>query len=510
MRSVRIAEMLAALSLTTDLAAGVPFEKGLRTCVVATAFAESLLGADPVTLRVVFETALLRSIGCTSFAPELAAIFGDDVAFQAALKTLDPGDEAMFAEQLRDFGHWAGADAPRLARTLVEVLPTVGVEAMRNGCEAGRALGGGLGLRSDSIRALDDVYERWDGRGIPDGRAGEDLSLATRVIHLAEQAVLAHAVGGVTGAVSEIRRRGGRHLDPHLVEVFCADPGAALAPLEHPDAIAAVLAAEPVPHITVAFAALPRLCAVLARLVDLKSQWLLGHSEHVAALAADAGRLAGLDAAAVVELRCAALLHDLGRVGVPSSIWDRPGPLGIAEMERVRMHTYWTQRVLDRVPALAHLAPIASAHHERADGSGYHRGDSSTQLPLAARILAAADTFAALTEPRAHRAAFDPQAAAELLMKEADDGTLDRQSCALVIEAAGQPRPRQGLPAGLTEREVEVLCLAARGLRNREIAERLRISDRTVGHHLAHIYNKTGRRTRAGVAVFAMEHGLLP
>jgi len=502
--------MLAALSLTTDLAAGMPFEKGLRTCLVATQFAESAVGDDPQLRRVVFETALLRSIGCTSFAPELAAIFGDDVALQKLLKTLDPADEAMLAVQLRAFGQWGGADAPELAQTLVDVLPTVGVEAMRNGCEAARALGGGLGLLPESLCALDDVYERWDGRGIPEGRQGNELSPAARIVHIAEQAVLAHGVGGVAGAVAEIRRRGGTHLDPRLTEAFCADASALLAPLEDPDAIAAVLAAEPTPHRTVASDALPQLCAVLGRLVDLKSKWLLGHSEHVAAIAADAGRLAGLTDAEVVELRCAALLHDLGRVGVPSSIWDRPGPLGNFEMERVRMHPYWTQRVLDRVPALASLAPIASAHHERVDGGGYHRGDSSSQLSLGARILAAADTFAALTEPRAHRAAFDPQTAAELLMKEADDGALDRELCALVIQAAGHPRPRHEFPAGLTEREVEVLRLAARGMRNREIAEQLRISDRTVGHHLAHIYDKIGRRTRAGVAIFAMEHGLLP
>ncbi|WP_162794765.1 HD domain-containing phosphohydrolase [Nonomuraea lactucae] len=488
----------------------MPFEKGLRTSAVATKLAGALLGGDPLSCRVVFETAMLRSVGCTSYAPELAAIFRDDVAFQAALKTLDTGDEKVFATQLRTFGDWAGDESPGLARTLVEVFPTVGVEAMRNGCETSRALGAGLGLRPESIEALDDVYERWDGCGIPDGRRGAQLSLAARIVHVAEQAVLAHAVGGVPAAVAEVRRRSGGHLDPELAKAFLAAPDVALASLEHPDAIAMVLDVEPAPHVTVPFGSVPRLCAVLARVVDLKSQWLLGHSEHVATLAADAGRLAGMDPDAVTELHCAGLLHDLGRVGVSSSVWDRPGPLGLAEMERVRMHTYWTQRVLERVPVLASLAPIASAHHERVDGGGYHRGDPSANLALPARILAAADVFAALTEPRAHRAAFTVEAAADLLAREAGSGALDGQACAVVIEAAGRPRPRSVLPAGLTEREVEVLCLAARGLRNREIGERLSISGRTVGHHLSHIYDKTGRRTRAGVAVFAMEHGLLP
>lgn len=161
------------------------------------------------------------------------------------------------------------------------------------------------------------------------------------------------------------------------------------------------------------------------------------------------------------------------------------------------MHTYWTHRILERVPALAGLAPTASAHHERVEGGGYHRGDPSRHLPFAARILAAADVFAALTEPRAHREAHTVPAAADLLVQQAETGGLDREACAAVIEAAGLPKPRRVLPSGLTEREVEVLCLAARGLSNRQIGERLSISNRTVGHHLAHIYDKTGRRSRA-------------
>jgi DNA-binding NarL/FixJ family response regulator len=126
------------------------------------------------------------------------------------------------------------------------------------------------------------------------------------------------------------------------------------------------------------------------------------------------------------------------------------------------------------------------------------------------RLLAAADVFAALTADRAHRPAFGPADAAGILRAEASAGRLDADACAAVVAAAGLPRPRAEHPEGLSEREVEVVRLAAQGLRNREIAARLGIAERTVGHHLAHVYDKTGRRTRAGVAVFAVQHGLLP
>ncbi|MFD5258704.1 HD domain-containing phosphohydrolase [Streptomyces bobili] len=486
------------------------FEKGLRTCVVATVFARDVLAGDRETCRAVYETALLRSVGCTSFAPELATVFGDEVAFQSALKHLDPGEDVPLADQLLRLGGWTRESAQRLTDTLTEVLPTVGVEAMRNGCEASQALGSGLGVLPQTLAALNDVYERWDGQGIPLGIAGGHLSFAARVVHVAEQAVLAHAKGGEPAAVSAVVRRAGGHLDPDLARAFAADAAKLLAPLREPDAVASAVAVEPPPYVMVSAGEITGLCAVLGRFVDLKGTWLVGHSEHVARLAESAGRLGGLASDEVTRLRCAALLHDLGRAGISADVWDRPGPLSTADMERVRMHTYWTQRVLERVPALAGLAPIAAAHHERLDGSGYHRGEFGTRTSPSARILAAADVFAALTEPRAHRDALSLDEAVGHLTREADSGALDPVACDLVLRAAGSRQSRLRCPAGLTAREVEVLRLAARGLTNQQIGAELSISSRTVGHHLGHIYDKTGRRTRAGVAVFAMEQQLLP
>jgi HD-GYP domain-containing protein (c-di-GMP phosphodiesterase class II)/DNA-binding CsgD family transcriptional regulator len=504
---VRIVEVLAALSLTTDLASGVPFEKGLRTCVVADALA-AVMGLDSADRRVVYQSALLRAVGCTSHASENAAMFADDVAFQAALKNFDPGDPVVRAAQLKEFGAWAGAGAGGvLAQRFMESFHTVGPQAARAGCEVSRALGPGLGLAPAAVEALDDVYERWDGLGLPAGRAGERISLAARTVHVSEQVVLAHAHGGRGAALAEVRRRAGGHLDPDLVALVVANADAVLAPLEVPDVLAAVVSSEPGPTALVPTDQLDRLCLSLATVADLKGTHLIGHSTHVADVAEAAGRLAGLPTA---DLRAAALLHDIGRVGVSSAVWDRAGPLGAAEWERVRLHTYWTDRVLRRCPALAPLAAVASAHHERQTGDGYHRGIRSSDLPPSARLLAAADVLAALTEPRPYRPALPLVSAARTLAGMASAGHLDPDACGAVIEAAGLPRPRSAWPCDLSDREVEVLRLAARGLSNREIASELTISERTVGHHLAHVYDKTGRRTRAGAAVFAIEHGLLP
>ena len=502
-----VTEVFAALSLTTDLASGLPFEKGLRTCLVATAFAGTL-GLPVGERAVVHAAALLRSIGCTSYAPENAVHFDDDVAFQAVLKRLDPGDPVVFGAQLGRFGAWAGERQPVLAQHFAEIAPTVGPLAARTGCEVSRALGGGLGLAPAVLDALDDVYERWDGLGIPDGRRGEGISLAGRIVHVAEQAVFAHAEAGVPGAVAEVARRAGGHLDPELAAAFTAAADEVLSTVDGPDLLAAVIAAEPVPGPPVTPAQRERFCAALATVADLKGTYLVGHSPHVMRIADAAAAVAGV--ADREALRSAALLHDIGRVAVSSSVWDRPGPLGPADQERVRLHTYWTDRVLRRCPGLAPLAELAAGHHERCDGSGYHRGARASELPFPARILAAADVFAALTEERPHRLALTLDAARAVLSDEAGAGRLDREACAAVLDGAGLPALPRAWPCDLTDREVDVLRLAARGMSNRAIADRLVISERTVGHHLAHVYDKTGRRTRAGAAVFAVEHGLLP
>jgi DNA-binding CsgD family transcriptional regulator len=271
----------------------------------------------------------------------------------------------------------------------------------------------------------------------------------------------------------------------------------------------AVVAAEPPPVAAVDASDLGSLCLALAIFTDLKGLHLVGHSPHVAELACEAARLMGMNSAVISEVRTAGLLHDLGRTGVSSEIWNRSGPLGQADWERVRLHSYWTERVLARCPTLAAQSPVAASHHERLDGSGYHRGTAASELAPAARIVAAADVFAAMTESRSHRPALVPAQAARELVASAAAGKLDPAAAAAVVAAAGLPRPRVAWPCDLTEREVDVLRLCARGLTNRQIADALVVSTRTVQHHLASIYDKIDRRTRAGAAVFAVEHGLV-
>jgi HD-GYP domain-containing protein (c-di-GMP phosphodiesterase class II) len=236
---------------------------------------------------------------------------------------------------------------------------------------------------------------------------------------------------------------------------------------------------------------------------------LVGHSRGVADLASAAARTWGSNHTDVVAIRRAASVHDLGRVAVPVRIWQKPGPLTTDDWEKVRLHAYQTERILAPSPFLAALSSLATFHHERLDGSGYHRGTTASMLPRTARLIAAADMYHAMTEARPYRPALSQERAAEELIGEVRAGRLDADAVTVVLEASGQPAPRIPPPTGLTPREAEVVALLARGLQTKQIARSLGISVKTADRHIQNAYAKIGVSTRAAATLFAMEHGLI-
>jgi HD-GYP domain-containing protein (c-di-GMP phosphodiesterase class II) len=507
---VRLAELLAALSLGVDLGFGQPMEHVLRQCLIALRLAERMDIGDR-DRAAVYYTALLVNVGCHTDAYEQAKWFGDDIELKSRKYDYEFGSVRGAISMLRLIG--AGNPPAQRFRVGLEFALSghrdVDEMISRHALMA-QALGEQLELPVAVLDALGGAYEQWDGHGWPGRLAGEAIPLPARLAQLAEYVEVAHRVGGVAAARELAGRRAGKQFDPALAAVLRSDAEPILSHLESVSTWDAVIEAEPALAVVLAGERFDAALLAVANFVDLKSPFTLGHAAAVAELTAGAAAQLGLPDAEARTLRRAGLLHDLGRLGVSNAIWDKPGPLGAGEWERIRIQPYLTQRMLNQSPALAPLGAIAVQHRERLDGSGYPGGLRGGAIARPARILAAADAYQAMREPRPYRPARAADAAAAELRADVRAGRLDAEAVEAVLAAAGHrvPRRREG-PDGLTPREIEVLRLLARGLSNKAIAARLVIAPKTVGNHVEHIYAKIGASTRAQASLFAMQHGLL-
>ncbi len=371
---VRLAELVAALSLGIDLGFGQPMEHVLRQCLIALRLGE-LLGLDETEREAIYYTALLVNVGCHTDAYEQAKWFGDDIALRASKYDYEPFSVRDIVATVRLIG--SGATPLHRLRTGFEfaVSGHRQVSDMIAGHAAlARELGAQLGLKEAALDALDASYERWDGKGWPGDLAGEQIPMASRVVQLAEFAEVAHRGGGIDAAVALAQRRRATQFDPQVVDTLCLDAEKVFAHLDDADSWDTVIDAEP----SLAIALTPEGCddalRAIGRFVDLKSPSMVGHSIAVAELAAAAARQLGLPDQDVKTLYRAGLVHNFGRLGVSNSLWDKRGPLSAGEWERVRLHPYYTERMLRQSSTLAPLAQIAVQHCERLDGSGYAAG----------------------------------------------------------------------------------------------------------------------------------------
>jgi HD-GYP domain-containing protein (c-di-GMP phosphodiesterase class II) len=508
---IRAAEVVGALSLATDLGTGQPLEHALRSAVLAVRLGE-LAGATPQELVDTYYAALLHASGCTSNSHEAAQLYGDDIAHRAAFFLIDPTNPAEVLAFYRanvGIGRTPEARAALLEDAIANAGPRAR-SAFATMCEVAQRFAGWLDLGSGIQDALEYVFARWDGRGFPDAR-GDAIPLPMRLLHVARDISLFLSASGADEARDVVERRTDAAYDPRLAELALRNFDDLLADLDEARMWDQAVESEPFPKLWIAGERVDAAFMAIAALTGLKSPWLREHSTGVAELAEAAAWRMSLPADSVTIVRRAALAHDLGRVGVSNAIWEKPGPLGFGEWERVRLHPHYSERAFAQSPALAPIGILAGSHHERLDGSGYHRGTRGPTLDQPARILAAADCYGAMREARPYRPALDAPAAEEALLREAAEGRLDAEAVDAVLGAAGhrvQERPRE-LPAGLTQRELEVLLVLVRGSSNNEIADELGISAKTVGHHVQHVYEKAGVRSRAAATLWAFEHELV-
>jgi HD-GYP domain-containing protein (c-di-GMP phosphodiesterase class II) len=513
---LRLGEFVATLALAQDNAFGQPLESQLRSCLLATWICETA-GFDDEVRETTYWVALLRYVGCTGHAHEVATVFGDEIAIRA--QTL-VHDAANPAEVMRDVVAFATAgraedERDEIVRMLQQTAHEWAVHNFSSGCEVADMLVQRLDLDPGVREALAYTFERWNGKGFPAHAEGEAIPLPMRVVHLSHDMEAIGRLFSPDHALGAAHDRRDRTYDPLLVDLFVAQGRAWFDRLGETEPWDAVLALEPEPRRLLRGQALDDALIVAADFIDLKSPSMGGHSRRCAQLAGDAARVLGLPEDAITRLRRAALVHDFGITAVPNSIWDKPGSLTRTEFDRVELHPMLTEQMLRRSAALAVLNPVASSHHEKCDGSGYHKRLRADPGDPDACLLAATEIYVGLTRERADRPPFTGADAAAELRRLQSAGVLEPRATQAVLVAAGHDEPKTRTrkrlwnPGGLSGREIDVLRLAARGLTTRQIADRLVISVKTADHHIQHIYNKIGVSTRAAAALWAIQHDLV-
>jgi HD-GYP domain-containing protein (c-di-GMP phosphodiesterase class II) len=513
---LRLGEFVATLALAQDNVFGQPLESQLRSCILATWLCETA-GFSREVRDTAYWVALLRYIGCTGHAHELATVFGDEISALGQTLVHDSGNPH---EVMRDIIHYATSwrapdERDRMVQLIQQTVREWAVHNFSSGCEVADMLVQRLHFEQPVRDCIRFTYERWNGAGWPAHATGEAIPLPMRVVHLTHDMEAIARIFSPQRAIEAARERRDRTYDPALVDLFVAHGAEWFARLAKVETWDTVLDLEPKPHRVLDGEALDDALAVAADFIDLKSPYMNGHSRRCAQLGSDAARLLGFDDDEVARVRRAALVHDFGTTGVPNSIWDKPASLTRAEFDRVELHPMLTEQMLRRSPALAALNPVACAHHEKCDGSGYHKRVRADAVDPGACVLTAVEIYVGMTTDRADREAMSPEDAAAELRRLASAGITEPRASRAVLVAAGHGEPsarkvtRAKLPGGLSRREAEVLHLAARGLTTQQIAGRLRISAKTADHHIQHIYTKIGVSTRAAAALWATQHAVV-
>jgi HD-GYP domain-containing protein (c-di-GMP phosphodiesterase class II)/DNA-binding CsgD family transcriptional regulator len=509
---VSLPQLIGCLALATDLGMGQPLDHGLRTCLLAVGVGRSL-GLTEEQLSDVYYIALLRFVGCNAHAHEDRVESGDELAFRAGIAPIlsgGPSDYVRF--MVKQIG--AGLPATTRATMVARALATASRSSQRSvatTCEVAQMIAARLDLAPSVARALGYTFERHDGKGLPSGVEGSEIPITAHVAMIARDFEVLHRLGGRELVMEMARKRRGRAYSPTVLDGFLKHAWPLLEQADASSQWDEFLVADPKKSRPLSEAQLDRALLCLADFADVKTPFGLGYSRAVADLSVRAGHILGLETSQTAVVRVAALLQELGMSGVPNVVLEKPSPLTEGEWERVRLHPYLTERILAPCPALSQYSAVASAHHERIDGHGYHRGLTGSQLTVMARLLAAAGAYVALVSERPWRPPMSSRAAAGALREEVGDGRFDPAATDAVLAAAGEkvPSHRRTWPAGLTDREVEVLRLIARGKSNRVVAAELVISPKTVGRHIENLYSKIGISSRAAAAVFAVQHELV-
>ena len=430
--TVQLGDVLAGLSHALDITEGHPRGHAARTCLIGMRLAH-IIGLRLSDRTHLFYALLLKDAGCSSNAARVHQLFGgNDHEAKRAIWLFDwrnAGQQAAYVLEYAGKGASGWQRLTHLAR-IATAGPGGRKELFQIRCDRGANVALGLGLSESTAAAIRSMDEHWDGGGEPLGLRGDDISLLGRIIGLAQVAEVFWQEGNEHAALDVVERRSGRWFDPDLVRAFrvLARDHEFWSTLHTEDSRQLVFNAEHQSAVIADEARLDAIAEAFASVIDAKSPYTSEHSRRVATLAVAIAERLGFSTANVTRIRRAALLHDIGKLGVPNSILDKAAALNDREWALVRAHPAHTLQILEAVPVFRDFAFDAACHHERLDGSGYHRGYPAGRLSPTARALAVADVADALLADRPYRASLDPEDALRILKADCARGALCRAS----------------------------------------------------------------------------------
>jgi HD-GYP domain-containing protein (c-di-GMP phosphodiesterase class II) len=408
-QQIRLAELLGALSHALDMVEGQPVGHCIRCCWIGMNVGERI-GLDETQMWELYYTLLLKDLGCSSNAARICQLFlTDDLIFKHDAKTVDGSLPQALRFVLSHTGLKAGL-AERF-RTLIQVFLAGGQitrELVDTRCNRGAEIARTMRFSEAVAHGIQNLDEHWDGSGLPLGLRGEAIPVYSRIALLAQVADVFQTADSIDAAQRAVQDRAGTWLDPHLADVFCriSESAEFWRTLRSDDLQLTIFALEPAQksqHVDEGY--LDDIAAAFAQIVDSKSPYTSGHSARVTIFTDLIAEQMEFSPERRRWLKRAALLHDIGKLGVSNSILDKPGKLDADEWAAMQLHALYTEKILSRIAAFYDLARVAGAHHERLDGKGYPHGLKGDEITLESRIITTADIFDALTAARPYRAA---------------------------------------------------------------------------------------------------------
>jgi HD-GYP domain-containing protein (c-di-GMP phosphodiesterase class II) len=420
-REIRLAELLSALCHALDMTEGQPAGHCVRCCWIGMHIGREI-GLGETKLWELYYTLLLKDLGCSSNAARICQLYlTDDLSFKHDFKQIDGSLPQALRFVLAHTGLQAGlAERFRALINLFQNGGEIARELIDTRCQRGAEIARQMRFGEAVAQGIQNLDEHWDGSGMPSRISGPAIPIYARIALMAQVVDVFHTANGADAARREVASRSGTWFDPQLVEVFAriAARTAFWKMLSSERLQEEIFALEPAQRAAMVDEDyLDDIAAAFAQVIDSKSPYTSGHSNRVTLFTDLIAEEMSLPADKRRWLKRAALLHDIGKLGVSNAILDKPGKLDADEWEAMKSHAALTETILSRIGAFADLARIAGAHHERLDGKGYPRGLKAHEIVLETRIISTADVFDALTADRPYRKAF-PVAKALAIMAE--------------------------------------------------------------------------------------------